>query len=165
MTTDQLAPPVARAAHKYLEPIHTHIYFVPEAGEHYTAAGVKGGMRGYFASRSAAMGIVPAEVVIATFYNFSPALVRKAIPSVWETTTPEAILEARYAAVDAALTRLLGADLIRSDEVAEAAAIAREATTVCGLEGRPLFAAHAALPWPEPTHLQLWHATTLLREH
>src|SRR3954447_1477922 len=118
MTTDQLAPPIARTAHKYLEPIHTHIYFVPEAGEHYTAAGVKGGMRGYFASRSAALGIVPAEVVIATFYNFSPTLVRKAIPSAWESTTPEAMLAARLTAVDAALTRLLGADVIGSDDMA-----------------------------------------------
>ena len=31
-------------------------------------------------------------------------------------------------------------------------------------EGRPLFAAHAGLDWPEPPHLVLWHAQTLLRE-
>ena len=165
MTTDQPARPLARTAHRYLEPIHTHIYFVPEAGERYTAAGVRGGMRGYFASRSAPLGVVPADVVIATFYNFSPSLVRKAIPSVWEDTTPEAMLAARLDAADAALTRLLGDDVVASDEMAEAAALAREATTACGVEGRPLFAGHAALPWPEPAHLQLWHATSLLREH
>jgi hypothetical protein len=158
-------PPLARVAHKYLEPLHTLVYFVPEAGERYEAAGVKGGMRGYFASRSAAYGVVPAEVVIATFYNFSPALVRKAIPSVWESATPEAVLAARYDCADAALTRLLGADVVGSDDLAEAAALAREATRACAIEGRPLFAAHAALPWPDPAHLQLWHAATLLREH
>jgi hypothetical protein len=32
------------------------------------------------------------------------------------------------------------------------------------LEARPLFAAHAALPWPDEPHLVLWHAQTLLRE-
>ncbi|MDG4858645.1 hypothetical protein P8605_10860, partial [Streptomyces sp. T-3] len=32
------------------------------------------------------------------------------------------------------------------------------------LHGRPLFAAHAALPWPDEPHLVLWHAQTLLRE-
>jgi hypothetical protein len=158
-------PPLARRAHRYLEPVHTHIYFVPEAGEHYAAAGVKGSMRGYFASRSAALGVVPADVVIATFYNFSPALVRKAIPSAWESSSPEATLAARLAAVDAALRRLLGNDTVAGDDVAEAAALAREATTAADIEGRPLFAAHASLPWPEPAHLQLWHATTLLREH
>ena len=31
--------------------------------------------------------------------------------------------------------------------------------------GRPLFAGHAALPWPDEPHLVLWHAQTLLREY
>ena len=43
--TDDL--PLARQAHRALEPIHTLVYFVPEAGERYTELGVKGGMRGY----------------------------------------------------------------------------------------------------------------------
>lgn len=158
-------PPLPRLAHKYVEPLHTLIYFVPEAAERYRAAGVKGGMRGYFASRSAPLGRVPTEVVVATFYNFSPALIAKAIPSVWETSTPEAMLEARLEVADASLRRLLGDDAVASDDVAEAAALAREATTACAIEGRPLFAGHAALPWPEPPHLALWHAATLLREH
>jgi hypothetical protein len=164
MTTE--APPrsLARAAHRVLEPIHTMVYFVPEAAERYEQAGVTGGMRGYFASRAAALGVVPVEVVIATFYNFAPAMVRKAIPSAWEKATPEAILAARVATADAALTRLLG-DIVDSDEMAEAAALAREATQAADIVGRPLYAAHAALPWPEPAHLQLWHAATLLREH
>lgn len=166
MTTESSpAVPLPRAAHKVLEPIHTMVYFVPEASERYEAVGVKGGLRAYFASRSAAFGVVPAEVVIATFYNFSPALVRKAIPSVWDSATPQAVLEARLATADAALHRLLGDDTIGSRDMEEAAALAREATTACDIIGRPLFAGHAALPWPEPAHLQLWHAATLLREH
>jgi hypothetical protein len=164
MTTE--APPrtPARAAHRVLEPIHTMVYFVPEAGERYAEVGVTGGMRGYFASRSAPLGVVAAEVVIATFYNFAPAMVRKAVPAVWDDATPEAVLAARLAAADAALRRLLG-DIVDSAEMAEAAALAREATTGADIVGRPLYAAHAALPWPEPAHLQLWHAATLLREH
>jgi hypothetical protein len=166
MTTLQdTATPIARSAHKVLEPLHTLIYFVPEAGPRYESAGIRGGMRGYFASRSAALGVVPAEVVIATFYNFCPTLVRKAVPSAWDSSTPKAMLGARLDTADAALTRLLGADVVASDEVAEAAALAREATTAAGIEGRPLYAAHAALDWPVPAHLQLWHAATLLREH
>src|SRR3954471_12576852 len=163
---DGSAVPPQRAAHKVLEAIHTVVYFVPEAGERYEAAGVKGGMRGYFASRSAALGLVPPEVVIATFYNFSPSLVRKAIPSCWDASSPDAVLAARYDAADAALTRLLGAD-IKSDEMTEAAELARAAAGAIETDivGRPLYAGHAALPWPEPAHLQLWHAATLLREH
>src|SRR5438445_4718170 len=122
--TDDL--PLARQAHRALEPIHTLVYFVPEAGERYAALGVIGGMRGYFASRSAPLGIVPAEVVVATFYNFSPTHVAKAIPSVWDVTTPELVLAARLDAVDAALRRLLG-DAVTTDEMAEAAGLAREA--------------------------------------
>jgi hypothetical protein len=156
---------LARKAHRTLEPLHVIAYFAPEPAERYKAAGLKGGIRGYFASRSAALGQVPAEVVIATFYNFSPASIHKAIPSAWEVTTPAAILEARYAGTSDAYLRILGADVLASDEMAEAAALAREATTVLRNEGRPLYAAHASLDWPEPAHLQLFHAQTLLREH
>ena len=155
---------LARTAHRYLEPLHTLVYFVPENSERYAALGVTGGMRGYFASRSAALGQVPAEVVIATFYNFAPAQVRKAIPSVWDVTSPDAVLAARLEGADAAVRRLLPDD-VGSDAMARAAELAREATTALDVVGRPLFAAHAALPWPEPAHLQLWHAATLLREH
>ena len=31
--------------------------------------------------------------------------------------------------------------------------------------GRALFAANAALPWPDAPHLALWHGLTCLREH
>src|SRR5436305_15281451 len=96
-------PHLARQAHRALEPIHTLVYFVPEAGERYTALGLKGGMRGYFASRSAPLGVVPVEVVVATFYNFSPTLVAKAIRSVWTATTPAQVLTARFDVADAAL--------------------------------------------------------------
>jgi hypothetical protein len=165
MTTETVATTeLARSAHRVLEPIHTLVYFVPETAERYADAGVKGGMRGYFASRSAPLGQVPAEVVIATFYNFAAGQVRKAIPSVWEAATPEQILAARLDGADAALRRLLG-DAVASAEMSRAAELARDATSVLSVEGRPLYAAHAALPWPEPPHLQLWHAATLLREH
>src|SRR3954453_6004516 len=164
MTTETVdRAQLARTAHRYLEPLHTLVYFAPENGERYAALGIKGGMRGYFASRGAALGRTPAEVVIATFYNFAPAQVRKAIPSVWDVTTPEAVLEARVDGADAALRRLLQDD-VESDAMCRAAELAREATTVLDLVGRPLYAAHATLPWPEPPHLQLWHAATLLRE-
>lgn len=153
-----------RAAHRVLEPVHTLVYFVPEAPDRYAAAGVKGGMRSYFASRSAPMGKVPAELVISTFYNFSPNSVRKAIPSAWDASSPEALLEARLDIADAALRRMLGDD-VSSEALSEAAELAREATTAADIVGRPLYAAHASLPWPDAPHLQLWHAATLLREH
>jgi hypothetical protein len=140
-------------------------YFSPEAAENYKAAGSRGGLRAYFGVRSAPMGAVSPEVVVATFYNFAPYLVAKAVPSVWETTTPEQLYEARYAGVEATYRRILGDEIVDSDQMAEAAALAREATTALRTEGRPLFAGHATLPWPDAPHSQLFHAQTLLREH
>jgi hypothetical protein len=158
-------PALARAAHRSLEPVHTLVYFVPEAAERYEQVGVRGGMRGYFASRSAPLGVVPAELVIATFYNFAPAQVARAVPAVWELTTPAAMLQARLEVADAGLRRLLGEEVVASADLAEAAGLARKAAEAADIVGRPLFAAHAALPWPDSPHLALWHAATLLREH
>src|SRR4051794_6408518 len=55
---------VARRTHRTLEPYHGMIYFVPEARAAYEAIGLTGHRMGYFASRSAPMGAVPAEVVV-----------------------------------------------------------------------------------------------------
>jgi helix-turn-helix protein len=118
---------------------------------------------GYFASRSAAMGPVPAEVVVATFYNFHPRMVHRAIPDAWGFAAPADVLAARLEGADAALRRLLGA-WADGPEAAEAAALGRRAMEGRDPAGRPLFAAHATLGWPEPPHLALWHAATLYRE-
>ena len=49
-------------------------------------------------------------------------------------------------------------------EVIEAADLARTAADGCRADGHPLYVAHAAQPWPQAPHLQLWWAQTLLRE-
>ncbi len=154
-----------RRAWRITEPLHALIYFVPEAPERYAALGVGPG-EGYFAGRAAALGPVGAGVVAATFYNFNPELIARALPAVWQRTTPAAMLEARLAAADAALTRGLGAEVLASPEVAEAAGLARRAAEGAAAfpYGRPLYAAMAELPWPRAPHLVLWHAQMLLRE-
>jgi hypothetical protein len=147
-----------------LEPYHGAIYFAPEGAEEYAAIGLEPGMMGYFASRSAALGPVPAEVVIATFFNFNPDLVRSVIPKAWSLASPEAVIAARRRAADRCLRRMLGDDVVDGNEVAEAAMLARTASEGCFPAGRPLYAAHAALDWPDEPHLALWHAIALLRE-
>ena len=141
------------------------IYFAPEAVAAYGELGLKG-RAGYFASRSAALGVVPAPVVVAAFYNFNPVLVGESIADAWSATDPAAVLAARYAAADQALRGTLG-DAITSPEMRRAAALLRAAAeaVIGDVAGRPLFAAHAALPWPAEPHLVLWHAQTLLREY
>ncbi|NUW32391.1 hypothetical protein HTZ77_13260 [Nonomuraea sp. SMC257] len=152
----------ARQAWRRLEPVHGMIYFVPEATRRYAELGLKS-RAGYFASRSAAMGRTSAEQVIATFYNFCPDLVRRALPAAWDVVTPEDMLTARSDAAAEALRRAGVHELPHLDETVGLAR--RAALAACEhLEGRPLFAAHAALPWPEEPVRQLWHAQTLLRE-
>jgi hypothetical protein len=141
------------------EPYHAVVYFAPETREAYTAIGLKGFWMGYFASRAAPMGPVPPAVVQATFYNFAPGMVARAIPDAWARVAPARIVTTRLDAVDGTLGRLL-ADL----DVTEAAALARAATDGCDPAGRPLFAACASLASPDEPRLALWHACTLLRE-
>ena len=157
-------PIIARKTWRSVEPIHGMIYFAPEALERYASLGL-GDRSGYFASRSAAMGPVEAEVVVATFFNFHPELVHRSMDGVWSRTGIEAVLTARFDAADAALRRGLG-DALGSKEMARAAQLARMAAeTACERpEGRPLFAGHSRLAWPDEDHLVLWHAQTLLRE-
>jgi hypothetical protein len=161
---DSVGPDDARRLWRALETYHGMIYFAPEAAEEYEAIGIEPGRMGYFASRSAAMGPVPGEVVVATFFNFFPPLVLGVIPKAWTLVAPEGVLAARLRGVDRSLRRMLGDEVVASAEVAEAAKLARAATEACTAQGRPLYAAHASLPWPDAPHLELWHAATLLRE-
>jgi len=156
-------PSTARFLWQRLEAFHGLIYFVPEADQHYTAVGLDAGMMGYFSSRAAAMGAVPAEVVVATFYNFEPGRIRALVPQAWERTSAPELWQARLAAADDALVRIFGERLSHPD-IAEAAGVLRSIIDACPSEGRPLFAGHLAQEWPTEPHLALWFAITLLRE-
>ncbi|MFF5077055.1 hypothetical protein ACFY36_08385 [Actinoplanes sp. NPDC000266] len=154
-----------RRAWRVTEPIHAMIYFVPEAPSRYATLGV-GPSDGYFASRGAVFGPTGPELVTATFYNFNPSLIARALPAVWAKADPAAMVRARLEAAGAALTRGLGAETLASPEMAEAAGLARRAAEAAAAwpQGRPLFAAHLGLDWPGEPHLVLWHAQMLLRE-
>ncbi|SEG61720.1 hypothetical protein SAMN05444920_103493 [Nonomuraea solani] len=152
----------ARRAWRRLEPLHGMIYFVPEGSRRYTELGLNG-RSGYFASRSAPMGRASADLVIATFYNFCPDLVRRSMKDVWDTVTPEQVLQARHEAAAEALRRAGVHELPDLEPTLDLARRAAEAACEHP-QGRPLFAAHAALPWPDDPVMALWHAQTLLRE-
>jgi hypothetical protein len=155
---------MARRLWSRLEPIHVVTYFSPEARAALSGAGYKGFWMGYFAGRAAPMGPVGAEVVLATFYNFSISHVRRAIPDAWSFAPPSAALEARQQGASAALQRAFArTDL--AETVQTAAVLARAAAESAPMEGRALFAANRALPWPQEPVAALWHACTLLREH
>ena len=104
----RLQPGVSARAHRATDPLHSMIYFCPEAEEEFTAIGLRPGRMPYFASRSAPMGAVSGGVTAATFYNFNPALVAKMIPRAWTLASPEQIVAARWTVAGRALRRLLG---------------------------------------------------------
>jgi hypothetical protein len=141
------------------EPLHAVIYFAPEGRTAFEAAGLRGFWRGYFASRSAPLGLAPAAVSISLFASFAPRMVERAIPSIWELASPEVALAARVDGSAAALDRLLdGAD------VREAASLLQSVAASAPTSGRALGAANAALPWPTEPLPVLWQAATVLRE-
>lgn len=146
-----------------LEPLHAMIYFAPEAQEEYAAFGLEGQAAGYFPARAAALGAVPWQVVRATFFGFAPFAVEWGMAGAWEKVTPADLLAARYRGADRALRRMCG-DLCEDPGLVEAAALYRSATIDLPAAGRPLYAANAALDWPDPPHLAVWHGQTLARE-
>jgi hypothetical protein len=147
-----------------IDTVHSLSYFVPEASERFVALGMHA-RTPYFAVRSAPMGAVSAATVAATFYNFNPELIAKSIPAAWEFASPETVIAMRYEIVEEAVPRILG-DTARSKEFARVAELLRKAAeAIPSGDGRPLYAAHAALPWPDSVHGRLWHAVTLLREY
>jgi len=158
----QRAPELARQLYDRFEPVHAVTYFAPEARAAMDDLGYRGFWMGYFAARSAPLGQVAPEVVTALFYNFAPARVAKALPAAWEIAGPQIVLRAREASAVAALRRYGVTD---DDNVRTAAQLASSAAQQASLDGRPLFAANLALPWPTDPIAALWHATTLLREY
>lgn len=158
-------PEIARSTHRTVEPVHAMVYFAPEPQEEYATLGLDGTANpahAYFPARAAAMGAVTWQTVQATFFNFSAFVCKLGIDGAWDIASPQDVLAARLRGADRALQRLCG-DLL--GDLDEAVALARTAAEACTPYGRPLYAAHAGLPWPEQPHLQLWHALTLLREH
>ncbi|MFI2369233.1 hypothetical protein [Streptomyces sp. NPDC018833] len=160
-----LPPRAGRRCHNALNPLHSTVYFSPDLGREMAGIGVEDPNAAYFAARSAALGAVGPGTVAATFYNFNPELIARHLPAVWDTASPETVLAARLRAADATLRRLLGEEVVASDELAEAAELALRAAQACTRHARPLYAAHADLPVPTEPHLAYWHAATLLREH
>lgn len=157
---------LTRSMWHVLEPLHASVYYAPEAREEAARLGYAVDTRwpSYFAWRSAPLETAGPNLVAAAFYSFSPRFVAEHVPAVWRVAAPDRVIETRLVAVDRGLRALFG-DGVRSIELLEAAALAREAADAAITAGRPMAAANADLPWPREPHLQLWHAATILREH
>ena len=155
---------MARRMFELVEPIGVIPYSADEPNEAMFALGFTNYWDTYFAGRAAPLGLVPAEVVDALFYNFAPGEVARHIPKVWRTTTPEAAIAARQTGCVKALRRILG-DHVDSPAFARAAELLTKAATSAPFEGRPMYAALRAIPIPDDVVARLFHAASLLREH
>ncbi|MFZ3573416.1 SCO6745 family protein [Streptomyces sp. BH097] len=151
----------ARRMFELLEPICLVTFFADECNEELAALGHRTYWDGYFASRAAPLGRVPAQVVDAAFYSFAEGEVARHIPSAWETIPPEASLVARERGSAASLRRILGA----GTTVVRAADLTTKAATSAPTAGRVMYAGMRSLAVPSDPFARLWHSATMLREH
>ncbi len=159
---------LARRMWMLAEPVHAVTYFAPEARAAFEDAGLRGFWRGYFAGRAAPLGRISAAPVIASFFNFAPSMVSRALPAVWDLIEPERALATRQAGAVEALRRLIGGSGSsdgKNSNVRRAADLLWSAVSGVECAGRVLGAANAALDPPDEPFARLWHAATLLREH
>ncbi|MGN6723257.1 MAG: SCO6745 family protein [Marmoricola sp.] len=148
---------------KLIEPIAT-ITFSQGPTDEFLALGMRNYWDGYFAGRAAPLGLAPAEVVHAAFYNFAEGEVARHIPWVWGITTPDEAIAVRERASATALRARIG-ERADSPEIAHLADLAMRAAASAPTEGRVLYAGLRALAIPREPLARLWHAATLLREH
>lgn len=155
----------ARRMFELLEPICLVTYFADEANEELAALGHRTYWDGYFASRAAPLGRVPAQVVHAAFYSFAEGEAARHIPSAWETAPPEASFAAWRRGSAASVRRILGDELAGSPGLVRAADLTTKAATSAPTEGRVVYAGWRTLPVPSDPVTRLWHSATMLREH
>jgi hypothetical protein len=156
------AAATARSMWTLFEPVHAVTYFAPQARSAFEQAGLRGFWRGYFAGRAAPLGCTNAAVVTASFFNFAPAFVARAVPAVWDLITVADALQVRTEGAVAALRGLLAG---RQAEVTGAADLLWQAIGELDFAGRVLAAGNAAAGVPDDDWARLWLAATVLREH
>ena len=145
-----------------IEHLHAVTYFDEGCRAANREAGLAGFWMGYFTSRAAPLGPVGPGVVEAVFFNFSPAMVRRAIPSAWSLADPSDLVDRRRRSAANALRRIV-------PEIGQAATEVVPVLAGCTArapgEGRPLFSANRDLGVAADPVEVLWQLATTLREH
>jgi hypothetical protein len=151
---------VSRRLRDLCEPIAGSVYFVPEAQERYKTLGLERYADSYFVSRGACLGNPSAELIVAAFGVFNPAIVFPAVEVGWKATDPETILGARLQGAIAGLRRILGeADVRRIVDILHPAMESQSCA------GRALYAGLRSLPFPDDPIGQLFRVCDYVREH
>lgn len=158
MTVDPSRRTVEQQVWRCLEAAHAVVYFSPEAGAAWRGLGLRGFWMGYFASRAAPLGRPGPQLVTALFHGFAPGMVARALPAAWELADPRDVLDTRARLATRALRPHV-------PDPGGPAGVLDGLVDRLDLAGRPLAAAHAALPRPDDPVTRLWHAASVLREY
>jgi len=155
-----MSKPVPHLLRDLVEPLAANVYFAPEAQENYKALGLSY-IPSYFRSRSACMGDVVGEMVVAAFGVFNPAIVLPAIEEGRKVSVDD-ILDARQRGAIAGLTRILDGVPDGVDRLTE---LLRQAGETSTCEGHSIYAGLRSLGFPGDPMGDFWRAADLLREH
>jgi hypothetical protein len=164
--------PLARRLAGALEPIAGQAQFSPECHRNYEALGFppSPGMVGrtavpdacgFFTSRGAVLGDVPAEVVAAAFAVFNPAVIVPTVRRGQALADAATMWAARLDGAAAQLRRILGP---APDRIEWVTARLLAAADDLPLAGRAFFAAQRAAAIPDDPIARLWRSADRLRE-
>lgn len=159
-----------RTVSSRLNSFHSAMYFSETVGREYGKHGLEPGVEGNLAARSAPLGRVNAGVVSAVYCNYSHSFIASQIPKLWDTVSPEIMVQARFDAVSAFMAELFDSreDIALLTEAATELATAMQPVLAnMDFSGRPLALATAdALAGYEPNTAfeQLWAVATIARE-
>ena len=155
------APAVSRWMRGPLAALHSPVYRAIEVKGRLAALGLDDPMGSYFAARAAPLGPVGPEVVTSAFYGFSPHLVAAHVPGVWERAMPGHVIAATLEGMGA----LLGGLLVgHAEDVAALVDLLAPVAEAHETLGRPLAAAWSSVPRSGVPAIDLWLATTVIRE-
>ncbi len=149
----------ARALRDAIEPIATICFWSEPAYQAYEAIGLEF-LGGYVWGRACVLGEPEGTVVASAFGVFEPGLIAGLYDASRQICSVSDVRAAKERGAVAALRQVL------SDvNVQPVLAVLRRAAEAADTTGRALHSGLASMPWPEDSYGQLWHATSILREH
>jgi hypothetical protein len=152
----------AQALWQAAEAIHALTYFDRTVRRAIRAAGAPSFWAGYFGTRLAPLHTDDPWLAGSVLYVFARPMIEQHLPSPDDGAAWDA---ARRVTLRSVLRGLGGAAAPPPQVWAEAAEALRHVVEAGDTGARPLFAAHAGVPWPDDPWLATWWATTLLREY
>ena len=157
--SDEDVSRLARHLHILLEPLAAGSYFAGETAAAYEAIGLPPAS-GYWCGRSAPLGRVPIEVVVATFAVWEPEIVASSVEQGWASgVTHEAVMDARVRGARDFVERANGAP--PEPRIPD---LLRRAVDAIFPAGYPLFAALRSTRWPNDPAAASWLGADLIRE-